>query len=63
MKNNPSSKSEAGVSVKRTRGRLEVLLQSHNQQLGKLSLDSHFDAEWKVEVESNVNRYGRTSVV
>ena len=24
------------------------------QQLGKLSLDSNFDAEWKDEVESNM---------
>ena len=40
----PSLKSEAGVSVTSTRGKLEVL-QRHYQQLGKLSLDSNFDAE------------------
>ena len=59
-KNIPSLKSEAGVSVTSTRGKLEVL-QRHYQQLGKLSLDSNFDAEWKEEVESNMNRYGSMS--
>ena len=37
-------KSEAGVSVTSTRGKLEVL-QRHYQQLGKLSLDSNFGRE------------------
>ena len=59
-KNIPSLKSEAGVSVTSTRGKLEVL-QRHYEQLGKPSLDSNFDAEWKEEVESNVSRYGSTS--
>ena len=59
-KNIPSLKSEAGVSVTNTRGKLEVL-QRHYQQLGKLSLDSNFDAKWKEEVESNVSRYGSMS--
>ena len=59
-KNIPSLKSEAGVSVTSTRGKLEVL-QRHYQQLGKLSLDSNFDAEWKEEVDSNMNRYGSMS--
>ena len=45
------------MSVTSTRGKLEVL-QRHYQQLGKLSLDSNFDAEWKDEVES---RYGSIS--
>ena len=52
-----SLKSEAGVSVTSTRSKLEVL-QRYYQQLGKLSLDSNFDAEWKEEVESNMSRYG-----
>ena len=56
-KNIPSLKSEAGVSVTSTRGKLEVL-QRHYQQLGKLS---NFDAEWKEEVESNVSRYSSMS--
>ena len=47
------------MSVTSTRGMLEVL-QRHYQQLGKLSLDSNFDAE---EVESNVSRYGNMSVL
>ena len=59
-KNILSLKSEAGVLVKNTRGKLEVL-QRHYQQLGKLSLDSNFDAEWKEEVESIVSRYGSMS--
>ena len=48
------------MSLTSTRGKLEVL-QRHYQQLGKLSLDSNFDAEWKEEVESNVSRYGSMS--
>ena len=52
-KNIPLLKSEAGVSVTSTRGKLEVL-QRHYQQLGKLSLDSNFDAQWKEEVGSNM---------
>ena len=60
MTNIPSLKSEAGVSVTSTRGKLEVL-QIHYQQLRKISLDSNFDAEWKEEVESNVSRYGSMS--
>ena len=48
-KNIPSLKSEAGVSVTSTRGKLEVL-QRHYQQLGKLSLDSNFDVECKVSI-------------
>ena len=54
-KNIPSLKSETGVSATSTRGKLEIL-QRHYQQLGKLSLDSNFDAEWKEEVESNMSR-------
>ena len=49
-KNIPSLKSEAGVSVTSTRGKLEVL-QRHCLQLGKRS---NFDAELKEEVESNM---------
>ena len=43
-KNIPSLKSEAGVSITSTRGKLEVL-QRHYQQLSKLTLESNFDAE------------------
>ena len=59
-KNIPSLKSEAGVSVTSTRGKLDVL-QRHYQKLGKLSLDSNFDAEGKEEVESNMSKYGSMS--
>ena len=48
------------MSVTSTRGKLEVL-QRHYQQLGKLSLDSNFDAKWKEEVESNMSRCGSMS--
>ena len=50
-------KSDAGVSVTSTRGKLEVL-QKHYQQLGKIS---DFDANWKEEVESKVSSYGSMS--
>ena len=52
-----SLKSDAGVSVTSTRGKLEVL-QKH---LGKISVDSDFDANWKEEVESKVSNYGSMS--
>ena len=48
------------MSVTSTRGKLEVL-QRHYQQLGKLSLDSNLEAEWREVVESNVSRYGSMS--
>ena len=54
-KNIPSLKSEPGVSVTSTRGKLEVL-QRHYQQLGKFSCD----AKRKEEVE---RRYGSMRVV
>ena len=59
-KNITSLKSDAGVSVTSTRGKLEVL-QKHYQHLGKISVDSHFDAYWKEEVESKVSSYGSMS--
>ena len=48
------------VSVTSTRGKLEVL-QKHYQHLGKISVDSDFDANWKEEVESKVSSYGSMS--
>ena len=53
-------KSDAGVSVTSTRGKWEVL-QKHYQHLGKISVDSDFDANWKEEVESKVSSYGSMS--
>ena len=45
------------MSVTSTRGKL----QRHYQQLGKLSSNSNFHAEWKEEVENNMSRYGSMS--
>ena len=59
-KNITSLKSDAGVSVTSTRGKLEVL-QKHYQHLGKISVDGDFDANWKEEVESKVSSYGSMS--
>ena len=59
-KNITSLKSDAGVSVTSTRGKLEVL-QKHYHHLGKISVDSDFDANWKEEVESKVSSYGSMS--
>ena len=59
-KNITSLKSDAGVSVTSTRGKLEVL-QKHYQLLGKIGVDSDFDANWKEEVESKVSSYGSMS--
>ena len=59
-KNRISLKSDAGVSVTSTRGKLEVL-QKHYQHLAMISVDSDFDANWKEEVESKVSRYGSMS--
>ena len=56
-KNTTSLKSDTGVSVMSTRGKLEVL-QRNYQHLGKIS---DFDANWKEEVESKVTTYGRMS--
>ena len=48
-----SLKSDTGLSLTSTRGKLEVL-QRHYQLLSKMSVDSVFDADWKEEVEDNV---------
>ena len=42
------------------KGKLEVL-QKHYQHLGRVSVDSDFDDDWKEEVESKVEAYGRMS--
>ena len=41
-----SLKSDTGLSLMSTRGKLEVL-QSHYQLLSKMSVDGVFDADWK----------------
>ena len=55
-----SLKGAEGVSVTSTKGKLEVL-QKHYQHLGRVSVDSEFDDDWKEEVESKVEACGRTS--
>ena len=44
-------KSKAGVSVSSTQGKLEVL-RRHYEELGKVSVDNNFEADWKEEVVS-----------
>ena len=58
-KNIASLKSDTGLSLTSTRGKLEVL-QRHYQLFSK-SVDSVFDAHWKEEVEDNVNGYSSLS--
>ena len=55
-----SLKGVEGVSVTSTKGKLEVL-QKHYQHLGRVSVDSDFDDDWKEEVESKVEACGRMS--
>ena len=55
-----SVKGVEGVSVTSTKGKLEVL-QKHYQHLGRVSVDSDFDDDWKEEVESKVEACGRMS--
>ena len=59
-KNIASLKSDTGLSLTSTRGKLE-LLQRHYQLLSKMSMDGVFDADWKEEVEGNVNGYSSLS--
>ena len=49
-----------GVSVTSTKGKLEVL-QKHYQHLGRVSVDSDFEDDWKQEVESKVETCSRMS--
>ena len=59
-KNITSLKSDIGVSAMSARGKLEVL-QKHYHHLGRISVDSDFDANWKDEVESKASSYGSMS--
>ena len=49
-----SLRSDKGVSVSSTRGKLQVL-QKHYKGLGRMSEDSDFDGEWKEKVETKVS--------
>ena len=53
-------KSVEGVSVTNTKGKLGVL-EKHYEHLGRVSVDSDFDDNWKGEVESRVEDCGRMS--
>ena len=57
-KNIASLKSDTGLSLTSTRGKLEVL-QKH--LLSKMSVDSEFDTNWKEEVEDSVSSYSSLS--
>ena len=59
-KNIASLKSDTGLSLTSTRGKLEVL-QRHYQLLSKMNVDGVFDVDWKEEVEDNVNGYSSLS--
>ena len=56
-KNIPSLKSDTGMSITSTRGKLEVLQKHYQLLISKMSVDSVFDADWKEEVEDSVGSY------
>ena len=45
--------SKVGASVSSTQGKLEVL-RRHYEELGKVSVDDNFEADWKEEVVSTL---------
>ena len=53
-------KSEAGISVSSTKGKLQIL-QQHYQLLGTSVVDP-FDDEWKLEVEEKVLEYSKQNL-
>ena len=55
-----SLKSETGASITSVKGKLEIL-QKHYQKLGKVSVDSDFDEDWRQLVENKVKDYSRMS--
>ena len=61
-KNITSLKSKAGVSVSSTQGKLEVL-RRHYEELGKVSVDDNFEADWKEEVVSTLETCSNLSEV
>ena len=56
-----SLKSEAGISVSSTKGKLQILKQ-HYQLLGTNMVDSAFDDKWKLEVEEKVLEYSKQNL-
>ena len=61
-RNISSLKNEAGVSVTSTKGKLEAL-QNQYERLGRVSIDSAFDSNWKELVERKVSMCGSLSKV
>ena len=57
-----SLKNEAGVSVTSTKGKLEAF-QKHYEHLGRVSIDSDFDSNWKELVERKVGMCGSLKCV
>ena len=57
-----SLKNEAGVSVTSMKGKLEAF-QKHYEHLGRVSIDSDFDSNWKELVERKVSMCGSLSKV
>ena len=56
-----SLKSEAGISVSSTKGKLQIL-QQHYQLLGTNVVNSAFDDEWKLKVEEKVLEYSKQNL-
>ena len=46
-------RSDAGVSVSSTKGKLHIL-QSHYERLGSSTVEAEFDDDWREEVENMV---------
>ena len=61
-KNITSLKSKAGVSVSSMQGKLEVL-RRHYEELGKVSVDDNFEADWKEEVVGTLETCSNLSEV
>ena len=51
-----SLRNDSGVLVNSTKGKLQIF-QKH-EELGRMSVDSDFDSEWKEQVENEVSAYG-----
>ena len=53
-------KSESGISVSSTKGKLQIL--QHYQLLRTSMVDSAFDDKWKLEVEEKVLEYSKQNL-
>ena len=59
-KNIASLRSDSGVSVTSTKGKLNIL-QKHYEKLGSMSVDDDFDDDWKEWVENKVHCFSGLS--